>query len=62
MQKLVCNAILWTAKIDVPASGTPASSIGLERLKENQDDPVPAKFSEDEIKEKFQLNTASNSR
>ena len=35
-RKLVLNAILWTAKVDVPASGA-ASSVTADELKENLD-------------------------
>src|SRR5437764_14559091 len=36
-RKLVLNAILWTAKIDVPAEGVP-SQLGEEQLKQNLDE------------------------
>ncbi len=35
-RKLLLNAILWTAKMDVPASGVP-SKVSAEQLTENQD-------------------------
>jgi type 1 glutamine amidotransferase len=55
MQRLVCNAILWTAKGDVPSNGIQCGPIGLEQLKKNQDEAVPAKFSEEETKKTFNL-------
>ncbi len=58
MQRVVCNAILWTAKADVPSGGIACGPLNLERLKENQDDPIPAKFSEEEIKASFNLTSA----
>jgi hypothetical protein len=40
LRKLVLNAILWTAKIEVPRDGV-ASSVSPGQLKENLD-PKPA--------------------
>lgn len=36
-RKLVLNAILWTAKVEIPKDGT-ASSVAAEQVKENLDD------------------------
>lgn len=55
MQRLVCNAILWTTKSDIPADGINCGPLGLERLKENQDDPIPEKFSPEETTKSFNL-------
>lgn len=55
LQRLVCNAILWTAKADVPSDGIKCGPLGIERLKENQDEEIPAKFSEEETKKAFNL-------
>jgi len=36
-RKLVLNALLWTAKADVPASGVPSETVSAEELKQNLD-------------------------
>jgi len=59
MQRLVSNAILWTAKVNVPTTGFPCGPLALERLKENQDFPIPAKFSEEATVKEFNLTTAN---
>ena len=58
-QRLVANAILWTAKVDIPTSGIPCGPLGIERLKANQDEDIPAKFSDDDIQKEFKLTTAN---
>ena len=58
MQRLVSNAILRTAKMDVPSTGFPCGPIDLKRLQENQDYPVPAKFSEEATVKEFNLTVA----
>ncbi len=41
-RKLVLNAILWTAKIEVPADGVGDKPVTLDDLVNNQDEPIPA--------------------
>ena len=40
-RKVVLNAILWTAKVEVPKDGCPSPDISDNRLKENVDDKTP---------------------
>ncbi|MDZ4850833.1 MAG: ThuA domain-containing protein [Pirellulaceae bacterium] len=60
MQRVVCNAILWTAKAELAPSGFPCGPLDLERLKANQDEPIPAKFSEDETIKTFDLKSGAH--
>jgi type 1 glutamine amidotransferase len=43
-RKLILNAIVWTAGIDVPANGVPSKTPTVEELQANQDYPQPANF------------------
>ncbi len=58
MQRVVANAILWTAKVDIPSGGIPCGPLPLDRLKANQDEPIPAKFSEEATIKDFNLTAA----
>ena len=42
-RKVVLNAILWTANVDVPKDGCPSPAVNDERLNENVDDKKPRK-------------------
>lgn len=42
-RKVVLNAILWTANVEVPKDGCPAPAVTDDRLKENLDDKQPRK-------------------
>jgi trehalose utilization protein len=55
MQRVVGNAILWSAKADVPSNGIPCEPLPLAKLKANQDYPVPDKFSDEDTVTKFEL-------
>ncbi len=44
-RKLVLNAIVWTAGLDVPADGVPAGYVTVEDLLQNHDEPIPADFN-----------------
>jgi trehalose utilization protein len=59
MQRVVTNGIIWTAGAEVPSSGIPCEPLALSRLKENQDEPIPAKFSDDETIRQFGLPSAN---
>lgn len=50
-RRLMLNAILWTAKRDVPENGVPIEKVNLAKLKENQDFDPPKKFDPDRVKE-----------
>ena len=45
-RKLILNAIVWTAGVDVPTDGVPAGKVTLEDLLQNHDEPIPADFNE----------------
>jgi type 1 glutamine amidotransferase len=57
MQRVVGNAIAWTAKLDVPSDGIPCGPLTLQRLQQNQDYPIPAKFSEEATIKEFEIAT-----
>ncbi len=44
-RKLVLNAIVWAAHVDVPADGVPSRPLTLKELDANQDKPQPADFN-----------------
>ena len=48
-RKLVLNAIVWTAKAEVPKMGVPSESLSVEDLMANQDYSVPNNFNEKRI-------------
>jgi putative membrane-bound dehydrogenase-like protein len=59
VRRLVTNAILWTAGVDVPGSGAKmAGSVGLDSLLENQDYEPPKQFDAEKIKTQFNLQSA----
>jgi type 1 glutamine amidotransferase len=45
-RKLILNAIVWTAGVDVPADGVPAGHVTIDDLLQNHDEPIPADFNE----------------
>jgi putative membrane-bound dehydrogenase-like protein len=51
--RLVANAILWTAHIDVPESGATVEPIEATKLIENQDEPPPANFNPADVSKEF---------
>lgn len=44
-RKLILNAIVWTAGLDVPADGVPAGHVSVEDLLQNHDEPIPSDFN-----------------
>lgn len=48
-RKLVLNAIVWSAKVDLPEGGVPSKSLTVEDLKANQDYSPPKNFSDERI-------------
>jgi putative membrane-bound dehydrogenase-like protein len=54
-RKLVLNAILWTAKIEVPTGGVSDKPVTVEDLINNQDEPIPADLDRDAIRKKIGL-------
>jgi putative membrane-bound dehydrogenase-like protein len=53
--RLVANAILWTAHIDIPESGAKVEPIEVTKLIENQDEAVPANFNPAGISKQFNI-------
>lgn len=43
-RQLILNAIVWTARVDVPAAGVPAGKVTLDDLLKDHDEPVPANY------------------
>lgn len=54
--RLVSNAIVWTAKHEVPEGGLPVLRPSFERLEEGQDLKPPEKFDREDTKKKFKLS------
>jgi hypothetical protein len=50
---LVLNAILWTARMEVPPEGVPVRPLSVEELEANQDYPQPADFDRSQIEAKL---------
>lgn len=44
-RKLVLNAIVWTAGVEVPEGGVPSKPLTVDDLMANQDYPVPERFN-----------------
>jgi len=53
--RLVANAILWTAHIDVPESGAVVEPIEATKLIENQDEAPPENFNPAEVAKEFDI-------
>ena len=53
--KLVCNAILWTAKHEIPADGLSLRSPSVEQLEAGQDETIPGNHKRDDIQKEFHL-------
>lgn len=55
-RKIVLNAIVWTAKGEIPANGIGASSpVTMEELEENQDYTAPQNFNRESIRNRINL-------
>lgn len=46
-RKVVLNALVWTAGLDVPEDGVPSKAPTVEEMMENQDYPTPDNFDKD---------------
>ncbi len=57
MQRLVGNAILWTAGVEVPEGGVKANPLGVSRLRENQDYQPPGQFNPEKVADEFKLGS-----
>lgn len=53
--RVVSNAIIWTAKVDVPQSGLPVIRPGVEGLEDGQDYPRPADYQREQIQREFKI-------
>jgi len=54
-RRLVANAILWTAKVDVPEQGIGTPPLGVAVLEENQDEEPAKDFDAAVIRSEFSL-------
>ena len=52
-RKLVLNAIVWCAKMEVPEGGVPSKSLSVDDLLANHDEKVPDNFDKDRIEKMF---------
>ena len=55
---LVSNAIVWSTGSEVPGKGVLAEPLSVQKLQENQDEPVPGNFSVEATKQTFELTAA----
>lgn len=53
--KLVANAIVWTAGVEIPAAGLDVAAPPLKKLEAGQDEPSPAKHNSEQVKSEFKL-------
>lgn len=53
-RRLVLNAIVWTARGEVPEGGVGTPTVTLEDLQKNQDFPVPANFDPAKARARFE--------
>ena len=53
-RKALLNAVVWLAKVDVPADGVPSKTPTLEELEQNQDYDQPADFPRDRIRKQIE--------
>ena len=54
-RKLVLNAIVWTAGLDVPAGGVADKPVTLDDLVTNQDEPIPGNLDREGLRKKIGL-------
>ena len=54
-RKLVLNAILWTANIEVPKDGVSDKPVTLDDLVNNQDEPIPDNLDREAIRKRIGL-------
>lgn len=55
-RRLVANAILWTAKVEVPGEGVGTKPLAMAELEENQDEPKADDYDAEAIRKKFKLD------
>jgi putative membrane-bound dehydrogenase-like protein len=59
MRRLVTNAILWTAREEIPEDGAEMSgTVGVESLLKNQDYDPPKNFNRERIQSEFKLQSS----
>ena len=49
-RKVVLNAIVWTAGLEVPEGGVPSKTPAFDELRQNIDKPVPRSFDAEKVK------------
>ncbi len=52
-RKLMCNAILWCAKAEVPEGGVPMHDLTVDELLANQDEKTPGNFNRKQMEERL---------
>jgi putative membrane-bound dehydrogenase-like protein len=53
--KVVSNAIIWTANVEVPQTGLPVIRPGVEQLEAGQDYPQPGDYKREQIQREFKI-------
>ncbi len=61
-RKLVLNAIAWTAKVEIPATGIPVQPVTAEDLVKNQDYPQPGNWNSDNIQKQLNAWNGTNTK
>ena len=54
-RRLVLNAIVWTAQLEVPTGGVRDAAVSIDDLVKNQDEPIPANLDREAIRKKISL-------
>lgn len=60
-RKVVLNAIVWSAKMEVPKNGVENKPIGIKELEANQDEKQPGNFNPKAIEERLNLKPSKTS-
>lgn len=58
--RIVANAILWTAKVEIPEEGAAVQPKSVEQLKKDQDESVPSNFNAEGVAKQFEIDLVSN--
>jgi hypothetical protein len=53
--RLVTNAIVWTAGVEIPESGLAVNGPPVKVLKDGQDEEIPKNYDAEKIREQFKL-------
>jgi hypothetical protein len=50
-RKVVLNALVWVAGLDVPPDGVPSKTTSIDELEANQDYPKPENYNREKIQQ-----------